>query len=73
MSTEMAKWIGVVVFAIGAIFWAGSTYNRISTIEQRLTEIKLAIPDSGRVIRLELDVEDLKNWKARMEQRLDRR
>ena len=49
---RMSKWIGGS-FILGAVFWAGSTYNRISGIEVQLGEIKAALPATWRMAVIE--------------------
>ena len=36
-------------FMIGAIFWAGATYNRVDAIEGRLASIEASISKIGNV------------------------
>jgi hypothetical protein len=45
----MTKWLAGILFGIGVVFWAGSTYNRISGIESQLVDIKAALPTAARV------------------------
>jgi hypothetical protein len=47
----------VLVFLIGATFWAGSTYNRIDGIERQLTDIstRLARVDQLGVMEIKLE------------------
>ncbi len=53
----------VLIFFIGATFWAGSTYNRIEGIEKQLTDI------SGRLSRVDqLDV--MKNQLESIQQQM---
>lgn len=68
----MAKWIGGS-FIVGSVFWAGATYQRISVIEQRLTEIRQAIPDSARVTVLETKYDELKFRLDRIQEKVERR
>jgi hypothetical protein len=53
---KMSKWIGGG-FIIGAVFWAGGTYNRISGIEQQLIRIEAAIPSAARIAGIETRME----------------
>lgn len=52
MSMKIVSMVGGA-FIVGAIFWAGATYNRISGIEQQLVEIKSALPSMSRIAILE--------------------
>ena len=36
-------------FMIGAIFWAGATYNRVDAIEGRLANIEMSIAKVGNI------------------------
>jgi hypothetical protein len=53
------EWMSVVGggFILATVFWAGSTYNRISAIEAAITDIKNSIPALGdlAVLRVEMD------------------
>jgi len=40
---------GMAVFLMGAIFWAGATYNRIQGIESHLLSIDAAISKIGNI------------------------
>jgi hypothetical protein len=71
-SDRMAKWIGGS-FIVGSIFWAGATYQRISVIEQRLLEIREAIPNAARVTVLENKYDDLKYRLDKIEEKVLRR
>jgi len=38
---------GVAVFLMGAVFWAGATYNRVQGIELQLNQIQAQISKLG--------------------------
>jgi len=44
---KVALGSGVAVFLIGAIFWAGATYNRVQGIEIQLNQIQAQISKLG--------------------------
>lgn len=45
--THVAIGSGVAIFLIGAIFWAGATYNRVQGIEAQLSAIQSQISKLG--------------------------
>ena len=51
-------------FMVGAIFWAGSTYNRVSGIESSLQEIRSQLPALGKVAVLDAE-------QVRMQRQID--
>ena len=44
---KIALGSGAAVFLIGAIFWAGATYNRVEGIEVQLNQIQAQISKLG--------------------------
>lgn len=64
------EWTQVVggSFICGTIFWAGSTYNRISAIERALAEIKNSIPALGEIAVLRVEIESLKDRVHKLEE-----
>jgi len=46
-SVKVAIGGGVAVFLIGAVFWAGATYNRVQGIESQLSQIQAQISKLG--------------------------
>lgn len=46
-------------FLVGAIFWAGATYNRMGNMESALGDIKTAILALNKVPILEMKIDQL--------------
>jgi hypothetical protein len=55
-------------FVVGAIFWAGATYNRMGNMEVALGEIKTAIVALNEVPILKMEIESLKGEVKQLEQ-----
>jgi hypothetical protein len=64
------EWTQVVGggFIFGAVFWAGSTYNRIKAIEEALSELKEAIPALGQIAVLKVEIDSLKDRVHKLEE-----
>lgn len=56
------EWISVVGigFILATVFWAGDTYNRITSIERALVEIKESIPALADIAVLRVQLEALR-------------
>lgn len=65
-------WVAVVGGGsiLGAVFWAGSTYNRISSIERSLKELKDSIPKIADIVELRAGLESLKERVHKLEESL---
>jgi len=50
---------GVLVFLVGATFWAGAAYNRLDSIESQLREMHTQMGQIGEVPILKIRVETL--------------
>jgi hypothetical protein len=63
------EWTQVVggSFICGTIFWAGSTYNRISAIEKTLVELKNSIPALAQIEVLRVEIDSLKDRVHKLE------
>lgn len=70
---------GMAIFILGAVFWAGATYNRIAGIEGQLgvitstlDQVAVSVSDLAalkiRLSRVEDDVKDLHNYHPRVKQ-----
>jgi capsule polysaccharide export protein KpsE/RkpR len=58
-------------FVVGAIFWAGSTYDRVAGIESSLIDIRAQLPALGRVAVLDAEVGSLQKQMDYMQQQID--
>lgn len=59
-------------FMIAAIFWAGSTYNRVAGIEASLQDIRAQLPALGRVAVLDAKQDAMQRQIERLQEQLDR-
>ena len=57
-SVKLAISSGILIFAIGAIFWAGATYNQIGDIEKQLTVVDMKLGTLQTVPVLQRDVDE---------------
>ncbi len=64
---------GVLIFLIGATFWAGAAYNRIDGIENQLREINTRMGTIGDIPIMKMEIEALKAQMKRQEDRDDSR
>lgn len=71
MNVKLAVGGGLIVFLIGAIFWAGATYNRMGNIETAVGEIKVSLQALNQVPILEMRVKTLEEQLQQM--KLDQR
>ena len=62
----------LLVFFIGATFWAGATYNRIDGIEATLKTIGLQMSSLGELPVLKMKVESLEIEVQRLQTQRDR-
>lgn len=62
-------WIAIVGSGsiLGAVFWAGNTYNRISAIEKTLIELKDSIPKLADIASMRTDLDNLKERVHKLE------
>lgn len=71
MNVKLAVGGGLIVFLIGAIFWAGATYNRMGNIESAVGEIKVSLHELNQVPLLEMRMKTVEEQLQQM--RLDER
>lgn len=60
-------------FALGAVFWAGAAYNRISAIETKLNEISTKLPALERVAVIDDSMRRMQIQIDRIQDEFDRR
>lgn len=68
MNTRIAVGSGLIVFLVGAIFWAGATYNRMGNMEVALGEIKVALVALNKVPLLEMRITTLESEIKQLEE-----
>lgn len=57
MTLKIAVGSGVLVFLVGATFWAGATYNRIDGIEKSVQELSLRIAKVGDIAIMQVRID----------------
>ncbi len=58
-------------FMVGAIFWAGSCYNRLSSMESSLQDIRTQLPALGKVSVLEVQQSDMQRQISMLQDQLN--
>ena len=57
----------VSIFLLGAVFWAGATYNRVQAIETHLISIDTAISKIGNIQAIDERTQNIERRLDRME------